>query len=118
MGCRSSSTFAVIVHGEPKSWFKGQRGVRQGDPLCPFLFFIVVNLLSHLVLRAVNNGLVRGLIVDVALQFVDDTISFLDQMWTSLLTFYLFWVSSKPFMVSKSTWLRVVEQVLMWIVKF
>lgn len=83
-GCLSSCTFAVIVNGEPKSWFKGERGVRQGDPLSPFLFTIVVDVLSRLVSRAVSNGLVKGLSVGSEgilishLQFADDTILFLE----------------------------------------
>ena len=62
-GCLSSSSFAVIVNGKPRSWFKGQRGLRQGDPLSPFLFTLVVDVLSRLVSRAVDNGLVKGLVV-------------------------------------------------------
>lgn len=43
-----SSTLVVIVNGEPKSWVKGSRGVRQGYSLSPFLFVIEVDVLSHL----------------------------------------------------------------------
>lgn len=51
-GCLSSSIFAVIVNGEPNFWFKGQRGVKQGNPLSPFLFTVVDVL--WLVSRAVK----------------------------------------------------------------
>ena len=62
-GCLSSSSFAVIVNGKPRSWFKGQRGLRQGDPLSSFLFTLVVDVLGWLVSRAIDNGLVKGLTV-------------------------------------------------------
>lgn len=52
-----------LVNGEPEYWFNGQRGVRQGDPLSPFLFVIVVDVLSRLVSRVINNGFVMGLTI-------------------------------------------------------
>ena len=74
----------MIVNGEPKSWFRGERGVRQGDPLSPLLFTLVVDVLSCLISRTVASGLIRGVkmgseeIVVSHLQFADDTILFLD----------------------------------------
>ena len=55
-----TTTFSMIVNGEPKSWFRGERGVRQGDPLSPFLFTLAMDVLSRLISRAVASGLIRG----------------------------------------------------------
>ena len=74
----------MIVNVQPKAWFHGQRGVRQEDPLSPFLFTLVMVVLSHLVSRPMARGLIRGVKVgskgvEVShLQFAIDTILFLD----------------------------------------
>jgi len=41
-GCLISLSLLVLVNGNPTSEFIFDKGLRQGDPLPPFLFFIVV----------------------------------------------------------------------------
>ena len=50
-GCLSSTSLAVLVNGGAKGWVKASRGLRQGDPLSPFLFTLVVDVLSRLMSR-------------------------------------------------------------------
>ena len=70
------------MNGNAKGWVKAFRGLRLGDPLSLFLFTIVVNVLSRLVVRAEERGLFEGFRVGrnrirvSHLQFVDDTIFF------------------------------------------
>ena len=56
----TSATFAVIVNGEPHGYIKPTRGLRQGDPLSPYLFLLCAKGLSGLILKAEGDDLIRG----------------------------------------------------------
>ena len=62
-GCLSSSNFAILVNGNAKGWVKASRGLRQGDPLSPFLFTLVADVLSRLMIRAEETGITEGFLV-------------------------------------------------------
>ena len=71
-----------MVNGNAKGWVKASRGLRQGDPLSFFLFTLVADVLSRLMIRAEETGLTEGFFVGrdrtkvFLLQFADDTIFF------------------------------------------
>ncbi|KAJ9671310.1 hypothetical protein PVL29_025144 [Vitis rotundifolia] len=81
-GCLSSVSYAVLVNGNAKGWVKASRGLRQGDPLSPFLFTLVADVLSRFLLRAEERNMLEGFRVGrnrtrvSHLQFADDTIFF------------------------------------------
>ena len=81
-GCLSSVSYAILVNGNAKGWVKASRGLRQGDPLSPFLFTIVADVLSRMLLKAEERNLLEGFRVGrnrcrvSHLQFADDTILF------------------------------------------
>ncbi|BBH05612.1 hypothetical protein Prudu_017055 [Prunus dulcis] len=60
MNCISTVSFAVIVNGQPGKFFKPTRGLRQGDPLSPYLFLLVSEALSRNLSSAVHNGEIKG----------------------------------------------------------
>ena len=62
-GCLSSSSFAILVSRNAKGWVKASRGLRQGDSLSLFFFTLVVDVLSRLMIRADEIGLIEGFFV-------------------------------------------------------
>jgi hypothetical protein len=45
--------------------FQTKKGFRQGDPLSPLLFNIVVDMLAALINRAKSEGQIKGVIPDI-----------------------------------------------------
>ncbi|XP_071695539.1 uncharacterized mitochondrial protein AtMg01250-like [Rutidosis leptorrhynchoides] len=80
--CLKSTTISILVNGSPTDEFSLSRGVRQGDPLSPFLFIIAEEGLNILAKAAIEKGLFKGLKVGANnvnvshLQYADDTIFF------------------------------------------
>eukprot|EP00253_Pinus_taeda_P031947 PITA_31947 len=83
MACITTPTFSVLINGSAFQLFHSERGLRQGCPLSPLLFLIVMDALSRLIDSAKGNGDYSGLrITDdcflTHLLFVDDVMIFLD----------------------------------------
>ncbi|GKV34650.1 hypothetical protein SLEP1_g43008 [Rubroshorea leprosula] len=80
--CLKTAEVLVLLNGSTTRQFKMQRGLRQGDPLSPFLFFIVVEGLNGIISSAASLGMVNGIEIGQCgmnvthLQFADDTIVF------------------------------------------
>ncbi|RVW64782.1 Cleavage stimulation factor subunit 77 [Vitis vinifera] len=66
-GCLSSVSYAILVNGNAKGWVKATRGLREGDPLSPFLFTIVADVLSRMLLRAEERSMLEGFSVALLL---------------------------------------------------
>ncbi|XP_071728890.1 uncharacterized protein [Rutidosis leptorrhynchoides] len=80
--CLTSTSISVLVNGSPTEQFFSKRGVRQGDPLSPFLFIIASEGLNYLLNLAIKRNLISGVevgrdkVVVSHLQYADDTIIF------------------------------------------
>ena len=76
----SSGTVSVKINNTSGSYFKSGRGVRQGDPLSPFMFNIAADTLAKMISLAQRNKLIKGLVPDyiengvAIIQYEDDTI--------------------------------------------
>ncbi|WMV29916.1 hypothetical protein MTR67_023301 [Solanum verrucosum] len=83
--CIKTVKFTVLVNGEPVGFFGSERGLRQGNPLSPFLFILAMEGFDSMMRIALQNrwikgfeiGNSRGEIMEVChLQYADDTVIF------------------------------------------
>lgn len=63
MQCISSVMYAVRINGKPKGRSTPTRGLRQGDPLSPYLFLLCAEGLLALIKKAVVDGSMKGVFV-------------------------------------------------------
>ena len=83
MSSLSYVSFALLINGATSSFFRSGRGLRQGCPLAPLLFLIVVEGMSRALLSAKECGDLHGISLgnDISIShvlFVDDIVMVLD----------------------------------------
>ncbi|GJY03288.1 RNA-directed DNA polymerase, eukaryota, reverse transcriptase zinc-binding domain protein [Tanacetum coccineum] len=59
-GCLRNARSSVLVNGSPTKEFELFKGLRQGDPLSPFLFILAMEGLHSLTCKAEELGLFKG----------------------------------------------------------
>ncbi|GJR82179.1 RNA-directed DNA polymerase, eukaryota, reverse transcriptase zinc-binding domain protein [Tanacetum coccineum] len=77
--CLRSSWGLVLVNGSPTEEFQFFKGLKQGDPLSPFLFILVMESLHLSFKRVVDAGMFNGIVLDPSIQlsymfYVDDAV--------------------------------------------
>ena len=78
--CVSTATTSILVNGSPLRPTSMGRGLRQGDPLSPFLFALVAEVLNKMFCKALRQSCIEGIQIGdfgpaiTHLQFADDTV--------------------------------------------
>nr|GEW45804.1 RNA-directed DNA polymerase, eukaryota [Tanacetum cinerariifolium] len=66
-GCLNSAKGSILVNRSPTLEFKFHKGLKQGDPLSPFLFILIMESLHFLFSQIINAGLFKGIRIDNSL---------------------------------------------------
>nr|GEZ25451.1 RNA-directed DNA polymerase, eukaryota [Tanacetum cinerariifolium] len=67
-GSLSSCTTSIIINGTPTAEFKFYYGLKQGDPLAPYLFILIMESLHLSFSKVVDAGLFKGIKIDPSTQ--------------------------------------------------
>jgi len=82
MNCLNCSSFNVLRNGEKTDSFTQSLGVRQEDPLSPYLLVLCLERLNHIIEDAVNQGAWKAITTSQGgpplsrLCFADDVVLF------------------------------------------
>jgi len=89
--CVGTATASVLVNRCPTEEFPMEHGLRQGDPLSPFLFLLAAESFNVIMLSVIAAGLFNGYRVGREnalclshLQFADDTLIIGEKSWLNV----------------------------------
>jgi len=57
----STTSYSILINGAPAKPFWPSRGIRQGDPLSPFLFILMMEGLNRSRKSATTTGKLKGI---------------------------------------------------------
>ncbi|GJT96115.1 RNA-directed DNA polymerase, eukaryota [Tanacetum coccineum] len=77
--CLDSAMGSVLINGSPTAKFQFHKGLKQGDPLSPFLFILVMESLHISFTKVLDAGLYKGISINNSLMishlfYADDAI--------------------------------------------
>ena len=95
--CVTTVSYSVLINGSPTKPFILARGLRQGNPLSPYLFLLCANVLSCALLKQETTKHLKGIKIGRANQplshslFADDLFLFFKNDKTSPKTIQKHW---------------------------
>ena len=89
MGCVQTASFVVLINGSSSNFFRASRGLRQGCPLSPFLFLLIVDALSRIINHVKRARSFKGIKITSSLElthilFIDDVVMLGEGTWENL----------------------------------
>jgi len=82
MECITTVTYSILINGEPMGNIKPSRGIRQGNPLSPYLFLVCSEGFHRILQKAAYRGDINGVSIChngpklTNLFFADDSLLF------------------------------------------
>ncbi|GJZ61214.1 RNA-directed DNA polymerase, eukaryota [Tanacetum coccineum] len=99
-GSLYSGMASVLLNGSPSLEFEFHRGLKQGDPLAPYLFILIMESFHLSISRAVDAGIFRGINIsddlNISHLFYADDAVFIGK-WNELNLSVIFLESGVPF---------------------
>jgi hypothetical protein len=86
---------SITMNNEQGKYFRAYKGLRQGDPLSPLLFNVVVDVLAEMLDSARKKGRIKGVVPNLVergishLQYADDTVVLIQDDEESILNLKL-----------------------------
>ncbi|XP_074305603.1 uncharacterized protein LOC141640821 [Silene latifolia] len=84
MKCITTVSYEILVNGVPSRRIHPSCGLRQGDPLSPYIFVMCTEILSLNILRMEKEGIIRGIKISrnsipiSHMLFADDSMFFIE----------------------------------------
>ena len=94
MNCICTASMSILLNGSPLPPFKMEKGLRQGDPLSPYLFILVSEALVSILKKAHDMNLIEAVYIGKEkvslkhLQFADDTLIFAPKSSTCITNYF------------------------------
>ena len=87
--CLTTTHFSVAINGELCGYLKGTRGLRQGDPLSPYLFVLALEVFTQMLKSKYEDGSIgyhphTSTVKVTHLSFADDLMIFSDGIVNSV----------------------------------
>lgn len=94
MSCIKDVPYSILINGSASPFFYAERGLKQGCPLSPLLFLLIMEGLSHIIEAKHRQGRIKDIkifdsVTLTYLLFVDDVLIFLNGSLANLTALHL-----------------------------